>query len=307
MDKFIVQTQGLSKAYNNKSVLDAVDIHVKKGEIYGLVGKNGAGKTTIMKILCGLIHPTSGNIQIFGEHFEGRVTDVGLRIGNILETPAFFPYLSARDNLEYYRKQMGIPEKTCVDEILKTVGLEEAGKKKFKTFSLGMKQRLGFAYALLGSPDLLILDEPTNGLDPQGILSFRKMILSLVRERQLTVIISSHILSELTQLVDTYGFIKQGKLIEEVPAELIRQRCKHHLLIKTNDASRAAAICEEQLHTSQYEVVEDGYIKLFDYLGRSNEVVDVLIQNGISLYTIQEVQGNLEEYYMKIMGEEKYA
>lgn len=307
MEEYIVQTQGLCKTYNKKLVVSDVNMHVKKGEIYGLVGRNGAGKTTIMKMLCGLVHPTEGKIQLLGKSFEGSMVKGIERIGNILETPAFFPYLSARDNLEYYRIQKGIPEKECVDELLKFVSLEDAGKKKFKTFSLGMKQRLGFAYALLGNPDLLILDEPTNGLDPQGIISFRETILHLVREKQITVIISSHILSELAHLADTYGFINEGKLIEEVAASTISERCKHHLLIKVDDSTKAATVLEETLETNSYEVIAENYIKLFDYLHAPDQVIETLVMNKVSVFTLQEVRGDLEEYYMKIMGDERDA
>lgn len=307
MEEYIVQTQGLSKSYNKALVVNKVNMHVRKGEIYGLVGKNGAGKTTIMKMLCGLVHPTEGNIQILGKSFDGCVSRVGSRIGNILETPAFFPYLSARDNLEYYRIQQGIPERECVDELLKFVGLDDLGKKKFKTFSLGMKQRLGFAYALLGNPDILILDEPTNGLDPQGIISFRETVLRLVREKQITVIISSHILSELSHLADTYGFINKGELIEEIAAETIGERCKHHLLIKVNNTAVAATILEEHLGTIHYEILNLNEIKLYDYLNVSDEVIEILVLNKVAVYTVQEVKGDLEEYYMKIMEGERYA
>ncbi|MBE6024743.1 MAG: ABC transporter ATP-binding protein [Cellulosilyticum sp.] len=307
MGEYIVQTQNLCKSYNKNLVVDKVNMNVKKGEIYGLVGRNGAGKTTIMKMLCGLVFPSEGKIQLMGKDFEGKMVKGIDRIGNILEIPAFFPYLSARDNLEYYRIQKGIPEKECVDKLLEFVGLEHAGKKRFKNFSLGMKQRLGFGYALLGNPDLLILDEPTNGLDPQGIISFREMILKLVKEKQITVIISSHILSELSHLADTYGFINNGKLIEEIPATIISERCKHHLLIKVNDSAKAAIVLEEKLQTNNYEIIETQTIKLFDYLEAPDQVVETLVLNKVSVFTVQEIKGDLEEYYMKVMGDEKYA
>lgn len=307
MGEYIVRTKGLSKSYGKNLVVNEVNMHVKKGEIYGLVGKNGAGKTTIMKMLCGILHSTTGIVEILGSSFESKLITRGERIGNMLETPAFFPYLSAKENLEYYRIQKGIPEKECVDELLKFVSLEEAGKKKFKAFSLGMKQRLGLAYALLGNPDLLILDEPTNGLDPQGIISFRHIILRLVREKQITVIISSHILSELSQMADTYGFINQGRLVEEVSALEMSERCKHHLLIKVNDTAKATRVLEETLNTVHYEVIDNQQIKLYEYLDEPEKVVENLVLEKVLVSTIQEVRGNLEEYYMKLMGEEKNA
>lgn len=307
MSEYIIETQGLTKKFGKSIGIENVDMHVKKGEIYGLVGKNGAGKTTIMKLLCGIISPTGGKMKILGEEFTGTVTSVGERIGNILETPAFFPYLSAKDNLEYYRKQKGIPDKNKVDEIIKYVGLENAGKKTFKQFSLGMKQRLGFAYALLGDPDILILDEPTNGLDPQGIIHFRETIIRLAREKQITVIISTHILGELSQLATVYGFIKNGHLLQEIDAKEIQESCKHHLLINVKEPLKATTILEEKFHTKEYEVIENKSIKLFSHLDRVEEINEALVIGGARVTGIQEVKGNLEEYYMNIMGDEKNA
>lgn len=307
MATYAIQTSNLTKKFGKSFGIQQVDIHVKKGEIYGLVGKNGAGKTTIMKLLCGILSPTEGKMEILGETFEGPVTRVGERIGNILEIPAFFPYLSAKDNLEYYRRQRGIPNKGIADELIEFVGLKDAGKKKFKQFSLGMKQRLGFAYALMGEPDILILDEPTNGLDPQGIINFRETIIKLAREKQVTILISSHILSELSQLATTYGFIKDGRIIEEVNAGQIEERCKHHLFIKVKQESLAATILENKLQTKNFEVVEDKGIKLFDYLDQPEKVNLELVLGGVDVMSLQEVKGNLEEYYMNIMGDEKNA
>lgn len=307
MAGYMIETQGLTKKFGKSIGIENVDMHVKKGEIYGLVGKNGAGKTTIMKLLCGIISPTEGKMTILGKEFTNTVAGVGERIGNILETPAFFPYLSARDNLEYYRKQKGIPDKQKVDEILKYVGLENAGKKTFKQFSLGMKQRLGFAYALLGEPDILILDEPTNGLDPQGIIHFRETIKKLAREKQITVIISTHILSELSQLATVYGFIKNGHLVQEISAGEVAESCKHHLLIHVNEPLVAATILEEKFKTRNFEVIQNKGIKLFEYLDRAAEINEALVLGGAYVTGLQEVKGNLEEYYMNVMGDEKNA
>lgn len=307
MTEYIIETQGLTKKFGRNIGIENVDMHVKKGEIYGLVGKNGAGKTTIMKLLCGIIRPTEGKMTILGQEFSDTVVGAGERIGNILETPAFFPYLSARDNLEYYRKQKGIPNKQKVDELLKYVGLENAGKKTFKQFSLGMKQRLGFAYALLGEPDILILDEPTNGLDPQGIIRFRETIKKLAKEKEITVIISTHILSELSQLATVYGFIKNGHLVQEISAGEVAESCKHHLLIRVKEPLVAATILEEKFNTRNFEVIQDKGIKLFEYLDRPAEINEALVLGGAYVTGLQEVKGNLEEYYMNIMGDEKNA
>lgn len=307
MSEYIIETTNLTKRYGKNIGIENVDLHIKKGEIYGLVGKNGAGKTTIMKLLCGIIAPTEGNMEIMGETFQTTVTGVGERMGNILETPAFFPYLSAKDNLVYYRKQKGIPDKKKVEEIIEFVGLGQAGKKTFKQFSLGMKQRLGFAYALLGDPDILILDEPTNGLDPQGIISFRETIIRLAREKQITILISTHILSELSQLATTYGFIKEGHLIQEISAKEMEEKCKHHLLLNVNDIQMAATILEDKLKTKNFEIIEGKGIKLYDYLDQGAEVNEALVLGHIRVNSLQEIKGNLEEYYMNIMEDEKNA
>lgn len=307
MSAYTIQTTGLTKKFAKNIGIEKIDLHVRKGEIYGLVGKNGAGKTTIMKLLCGIITPTEGKMEILGETFDGTVAKMGERIGNILETPAFFPYLSGKANLEYYRQQKGIPDKGKVDEILTFVGLDPKSKKSFKQYSLGMKQRLGFAYALLGEPDILILDEPTNGLDPQGILKFRETIIKLAREKQITVLISTHILGELSQFADTYGFIKDGHLLEEVRADEIEERCKHHLLIKVDKAELAATVLENKLNTKNFEVIEGSKIKLFDFLDRTAEVNEALVMNQVAVSSLQEVKGSLEEYYMSVMGDEKNA
>lgn len=307
MPEYIIETTNLTKRFGKSIGVENVDLHVRKGEVYGLVGKNGAGKTTIMKLLCGLIAPTGGTMEIMGETFQTTVTRVGERIGNILETPAFFPYLSAKDNLDYYRIQKGIPDKKKVEEIIEFVGLGQAGKKTFKQFSLGMKQRLGFAYALLGDPDILILDEPTNGLDPQGIISFRETVIRLAREKQITVLISTHILSELSQLATTYGFIKDGHLIQEISAKEMEEKCKHHLLIQVNDTQMASTILEETLKTKNFEIVEGKGIKLYDYLNQAAEVNEALVLGHVGVNSLHEIKGNLEEYYMNIMEDKKNA
>ena len=307
MSTYTIQTTGLTKKFAKNIGIEKIDLHVRKGEIYGLVGKNGAGKTPIMKLLCGIITPTEGKMEILGETFDGTVAKMGERIGNILETPAFFPYLSGKANLEYYRQQKGIPDKGKVDEILTFVGLDPKSKKSFKQYSLGMKQRLGFAYALLGEPDILILDEPTNGLDPQGIRQFRETITRLAREKQITVLISTHILNELSQFADVYGFIKNGHLLEEVRADEIEERCKHHLLIKVDKTELAATVLENKLNTKKFEVIEGSKIKLFDFLDRAAEVNEALVMNQVAVSSLQEVKGSLEEYYMSVMGDEKNA
>lgn len=304
MKDYVLKTVHLTKQYGKQIVLDDVNLNVKKGEIYGLVGRNGAGKTTIMRIICGLTKQNAGTIEAFGKTVDSRHCKYRNRIGNIIETPAFFPYMSAKDNLEYYRVQHGIPEENKVEELLAYVGLEHTGKKKFKQFSLGMKQRLGLAYALLGDPDLLVLDEPINGLDPEGIIEIREILKTLRQEKGTTIIISSHILSELTYLVDTYGFINKGRLIEEVSTKEIEERCKHHLLLKVKQTEAASVVLEKQLNCTDYEVISQNQIKVFNFLDCPEKLVKAMVQNDVELCTVQEVSGNLEEYFLKVMGDD---
>lgn len=307
MSEFAVRTEQLTKRFGKNIGIEQVDLHLKRGEIYGLVGRNGAGKTTIMKLLCGILVPTEGKIEILGESFNGLVQGMNERMGNILETPAFFPYLSARENLCYYAKQRGIIDKKRVDELIRFVGLEGAGKKTFKQFSLGMKQRLGIAYALLAEPDILVLDEPTNGLDPQGMIHFRETMKRLAKEKNMSIIISTHILSELSQLATTYGFIKAGHLVREMSAQEIEESCKHHLLFTVDQPKVAATLLEEKLNTKQYEIIEDGKIKVFDHLDDAAKVNELFVLAGLKVSSLQQIKGSLEDYYMEIMGDEKHA
>ena len=219
MGDIILKTKQLTKKYGKNFAVNNVDLELKQGDIYGLVGKNGAGKTTILRMISGLSIPTSGELELFNETSKAGLNNSRARIGCMIETPSFFKYLSAKKNLEYYRLQRGVVEKECVDEALKMVGLEDMGKKKFKNFSMGMKQRLGLALAIMINPDLLVLDEPTNGIDPTGIVELRELLLKLNRERNTTIIISSHILSELSQLANTYGFINNGEFMEQISAK----------------------------------------------------------------------------------------
>ena len=211
MSEPILVTRALTKKYGGAAAVEGVDLYIEKGQIYGLVGRNGAGKTTIIRMLTAQTVPTSGEIELFGETDEKGISAARARVGAMVEIPSFYPYLTARENLEYYRRQRGIPGEACVDRALEQVGLHDAGKKKFKQFSLGMKQRLGLALALMNHPDLLLLDEPINGLDPEGIVEFRSILLELNRQRETTILISSHILSELSNIATHYGFLDQGE------------------------------------------------------------------------------------------------
>jgi ABC-2 type transport system ATP-binding protein len=298
----ILKTKNLTKKYHNQLAVNNVNMEIKQGDIYGLVGKNGAGKTTLLRMISGLTMPSSGEIDLFNETSSQGLNKSRMRTGAIIETPSFFPYLSARKNLEYYRIQRGIAEKDSIDYALKIVGLHDTGNKKFKNFSLGMKQRLGLALTIMSSPDILILDEPINGLDPTGIVEFREILLKLNRERNTTILISSHILSELSQLATTYGFIHNGVFLEQLSSEELSNKCRKALAIKVSDTAKAAAIIERELGSSEYEILNDNEIKLYDLMNVPEKVSKVLINNNIMLYSMSSEGVNLENYFINLIG-----
>ncbi|MDF2674080.1 MAG: ABC-type multidrug transport system [Clostridiales bacterium] len=302
MNEIVLRTNGLSKKYHNTLAVNSVDMAIKQGEIYGLVGKNGAGKTTLIRMICGLTMPASGEIELFNEASIEGLNKSRMRTGCIIETPSFFPYLSAEKNLEYYRIQRGIVEENCVEDVLKIVNLEDTGKKKFKNFSLGMKQRLGLALAIMASPDLLVLDEPINGLDPTGIVEFRDILLKLNREKNTTIIISSHILSELSQLATTYGFIDKGQFVEQISAKELNEKCKSCLLMKVDNTEKASVIIEKQLGCTRYEVINNNQIRLYELIDTPEIVVEALVKNGVMLSTINQISANLESYFIDLLG-----
>lgn len=298
----ILKTKNLTKKYHNQLAVNNVNMEIKQGDIYGLVGKNGAGKTTLLRMISGLTMPSSGEIDLFNETSSQGLNKSRMRTGAIIETPSFFPYLSAKKNLEYYRIQRGIAEKDSIDYALKIVGLHDTGNKKFKNFSLGMKQRLGLALTIMSSPDILILDEPINGLDPTGIVEFREILLKLNRERNTTILISSHILSELSQLATTYGFIHNGVFLERLSSEELSNKCRKALAIKVSDTAKAATIIERELGSSEYEILNDNEIKLYDLMNVPEKVSKVLINNNIMLYSMSSEGVNLENYFINLIG-----
>lgn len=307
MAEVVLKTQNITKKYKNNFAVNNVNIEIKQGDIYGLVGKNGAGKTTLLRMVSGLTMPSSGEIELFDETSNDGLNKSRMRTGCIIETPSFFPYLSASKNLEYYRIQKGIVEKHSVDNALKMVGLDDTGNKKFKNFSLGMKQRLGLAFAIMGSPDLLILDEPINGLDPTGIVEFRELLLKLNKEKNITIIISSHILGELSQLATTYGFIHNGKLLEQISARELNEKCRRYLSIKVNDVAKATVIIENQLNSSKYEVLNGNEIRLYEHIDTPEIVVKALINNEIMVSSINQIGANLESYFIDLIGGAHHA
>lgn len=301
MSELILRTQELTRRYGRTLALDRASLSVEKGQILGLVGRNGAGKTTLIRLISGQSRPTSGELTLFGASSPAALDRARSRTGVMVETPAFYPYLTAQQNLEYYRIQRGIPGRSRVDEALELVRLTGAGKKKFKTFSLGMKQRLGLALALMNQPEFLLLDEPINGLDPEGIVEFRELLLRLNRERQTSILISSHILSELSTLATHYAFIDRGRMLETVSAADLRERCRDCLELRVDDAARAARVLEEQLGTRDFEVLPQERLRLYAFLDHPQTVNRVLIEEGVGLISAQQKDSNLEDYFLALI------
>jgi len=305
MKEVVLKTNNLTKQYNKKVVLDNVNITIKKGDIYGLIGRNGAGKTTLMKIITTLASPTSGTFELFNTCSENdELFDNKKRVGSLIEYPAFYPNLSAYDNLKYYTIQRGIVDKNQINKVLELVNLTGTGKKKVKTFSLGMKQRLGIALAILNSPDFVILDEPINGLDPIGISELRDTFKKL-SDNGITLLISSHILSELYLLANEFGFLENGKLIKELSKEELDLECSKCLVIKTDDSKKVSVLLEKELNTNNYKVINNEEIRVYDYTDDSDKVSDVLVNNKIKIKGFYESGISLEEYFKEIIKEAK--
>lgn len=305
MKEVVLKTNNLTKQYNKNVVLDNVNITIKKGDIYGLIGRNGAGKTTLMKIITTLASPTSGTFELFNTCSENdELFDNKKRVGSLIEYPAFYPNLSAYDNLKYYTIQRGIVDKNKINKVLELVNLTGTGKKKVKTFSLGMKQRLGIALAILNSPDFVILDEPINGLDPIGISELRDTFKKL-SDNGITLLISSHILSELYLLANEFGFLENGKLIKELSKEELDLECSKCLVIKTDDSKKVSVLLEKELNTNNYKVINNEEIRVYDYTDDSDKVSDVLVNNKIKIKGFYESGISLEEYFKEIIKEAK--
>ena len=302
MSENVLVTRGLTKRYGNTTVVDRVELVLPKGEIYGLVGRNGAGKTTIIRMVCAQTLPSAGEVELFGATSPKALEQARSRTGAMVEIPSFYPYLTAAENLEYYRRQRGIAGAHVVTDALEQVNLADTGKKKFKAFSLGMKQRLGLALALMNRPDLLLLDEPINGLDPEGIVEFRNLLLELNRQYQTTILISSHILSELQNLATCYGFIDHGKMLEQISAARLAEKCRDCLELKVDDAPRAAALLEKELGFRDFEVLPGSAIRLYEGLGEPQKVTNLLVGQGISLYGMEHRGANLEDYFLNLIG-----
>lgn len=300
--KEVIKTYKLSKSYKNCNALIDANITVNQGDIYGLVGNNGAGKTTLLKILTGQSQLSSGSFELFSKSSEKDLNLVRKRTGVIIETPSFYPKLTVFKNMEYYRLQRGIPGKEKIDKVLKEVGLYEAKKKKFEDLSLGMKQRLGLALAMMNEPDLLILDEPINGLDPSGIIEIRNLLLKLNKEKNITILISSHILTELSNIATCYGFLNKGRLVEELSAKDLEKKCQSFLEVKVTNSKKLAALLEQNLGYKEFKVISEDVIQVFDINRSPEEISELAISNKIGLMALDEKSINLESYYMSLMG-----
>lgn len=302
MSKHVLEIKNINKKYKNTLALDNVSISIKKGDIYGFIGENGAGKTTLIRMITGLGFPNKGQINLFGESDLTEVNNQRKRIGCIIESPALYQNITAKQNLEIIRTQRGVPESNCIDEVLKIVNLEDSGKKKVKNFSLGMKQRLALAIALLGDPEFLILDEPVNGLDPSGIVEFRNLLKKLNKERGITILISSHLLNELNQLATCYGFIHKGKIVEQITAKELDERCTKHININVDDVEKATFIIENNLNIEEFEVFPNNTIKIYNHLDEVKKISNEIIVNGVGIESINIQGEDLESYFTRLIG-----
>ena len=300
LSDYLLCTRGLTKRFGHHHAVDHVNLHIPKGAIYGFIGRNGAGKTTCLKMISGLSKPTEGEIEIFG--YSGRELEhMRSRIGCLIEAPGLYENMTAYENLKTKCLFCGIHKKGYIEDILETVGLGDTGKKKAKHFSLGMKQRLGIGLALVGEPDLLVLDEPINGLDPQGIAEVRDTLQSLQQERNMTILISSHILEELSKICTRYGIIHDGVLLQELDRQELLARCSERIELKTSDTKGACTVLEE-MGIVQYKVVDSQTIHILERLNDSGEITMALAKRQIQTLGITVKNEALEDYYLNLTG-----
>ncbi len=297
---YVLRTNALSKNYKNSKALNGLSMNVPKGAIYGFVGKNGAGKTTLIRLICGLQEPTSGGYTLYGrESTDKEIIKSRRRMGAIVETPSIYLDMTAEDNLKQQYRILGLPSYDGLNDILKLVGIADTGKKKAKNFSLGMRQRLGIAIALVGDPDFLVLDEPVNGLDPQGIIEIRELILKLNRERQITVLISSHILDELSRLATYFGFIDNGHMVKEMSAEELEAACRKCARLEVTNVKALARVLDEM--GIEYNIISDRTADVFAKVNVS-KLTMALSKEDCEVISMQEKDESLESYYIGLVG-----
>lgn len=298
--EYLLSTNSLTKQYGRHKAVNAVNLHIRQGDIYGLIGRNGAGKTTILKIISGLASATDGSFTLFGK--TGRQAyEYMSRIGTLIEAPGVYPNMSAAENLKLKYLAMGVRNKESIGELLEIVGLQNTGRKKVKNFSLGMKQRLGIALALVGNPDLVILDEPINGLDPQGIAEVRETLSKLNKEKKITFIISSHILEELSKIATNYGIIHDGVLLREMTREELLAECSERIELKTDNTACACTVLEG-MGITKYKVVDGSTIHIFERLNDGGDITMELAKHGVKTMGITVKNEALEDYYLNLTG-----
>lgn len=301
---YVLKTNSLCKHYRHFKALNGLTMNVPKGAIYGFVGKNGAGKTTLIRLICGLQHPTSGDFELYGiKNTDKTISRSRRRMGAVVETPSIYLDMTAEDNLKQQCRFLGAPSFDGVPELLKLVGLENTGKKKAKNFSLGMKQRLGIAVALCGNPDFLVLDEPINGLDPQGIIEIRELILKINREQQITVLISSHILDELSRLATHYGFIDSGKIVKEMSAQELEAACRKCVRMKVTDTKALSKVLNSM--NIEFNILNS---TTADVYAKPNftRLAMVLSKENCEVLSMEEHDENLESFYVNLVGGANY-
>lgn len=301
---YIIKTEELTKKYKKSKAVDKVNINILKGEIYGFLGKNGAGKTTTLRMLTGLIKPTSGNVRLFGEKLNNKNFELYERIGAIIEFPGFYGNLTVGETLKMHNYLMGYRDKKTVQDIIDQVGIGSMQNRKVREISLGTKQRLGIAGALIHKPELLILDEPLNGLDPQGIKEIRKLIKYLSNEHGITIVISSHILSEIQQLATTIGIISEGKLIEELSTREINQRSRKFIELEVDQKVQTCKILEDKLQIFHYKVMEEGTIRIYEKLDDIALINKTLSKHNINITHSSIYESSLEDYFIEKTGSE---
>lgn len=298
----IIRTHNLTKKYKGISVVDNLNIHINKGDIYGFLGQNGAGKTTTLRMIMGLIKASEGEVELFGENKYSN--DIYKRIGCTIEYPGFYPNLTAEENLDIHRRMMGIENREYIKEALDLAGLNlnEIKHKKVKNYSLGMKQRLGIARAILHKPELLILDEPTNGLDPLGIKDIRETLIDLRNKRDITILISSHILSEIEHLATKIGIIHKGGLLEEIDYRELQNKNRKYLKVKVSDDKKACFLLENKLNIKDFDVEEKNILKIYESFDKGAEIARTFITNHVDLHEMHLSVDNLEDYFVKLTG-----
>lgn len=303
--EYVLRTNNLCKSYGHFKALNGLTMNVPRGAIYGFVGKNGAGKTTLIRLICGLQYPTAGDFSLYGvPNTEDKINRTRRRVGAVVETPSIYLGMTAEDNLKEQFRILGLPSFEGIKDLLRLVGLENTGRKKARNFSLGMKQRLGIAIALAGDPDFLVLDEPVNGLDPQGIIEIRELILKLNRERQITVLISSHILEELSKLATHFGFIDGGHMIKEISAEELEKACRKCTRVEVSNAAVLARVLDKM--GEEYSVISPNQADIYAKINITRLTL-ALAEEGCELISAAERDESLESYYVSLLGEAREA